>query len=133
MTQGQKLSPDMQWVVVRLSRLLRKEQIAIYTGVSIRSIERILESFQKHGTIAESDGKQRSRRKQLCDIDVEVNFNFEAVKSAVPPKRFRRVGAGLSDRGGSAEGGTRGLGLSDSEECCATRMLCPIYESRIGE
>ena len=72
MAHGQKVPVAVQWIVVRLSRLLRKEQIATYTGVSIRSIERILERFQKHGSIAESASERRGGRKQLRDIDVEV-------------------------------------------------------------
>ena len=74
MPHGQKISPDVQWIVIRLSRLLRKEQIAIYTGVSIRSIERILEHFQKHGTVAGLSGARHNRRKQLRDIDIEVSI-----------------------------------------------------------
>jgi hypothetical protein len=57
-----------------MSTHFKKEDIAIYTGVSVRSIERILQCFKTFGTVEETrQGWQHGARRHLRDIDVEVS------------------------------------------------------------
>jgi transcription initiation factor IIE alpha subunit len=51
MLRGEKILPEMIWAILRLSKLLKNEQITMCIGVSERSIRRIISHFQEHGTI----------------------------------------------------------------------------------
>jgi hypothetical protein len=74
MAKGCKIPVEVQQIIVRMSPLFKKEDIAIYSGVSIRSIERILHYFKTHGTVEGSrQGRHCSPRRHLRDIDVEVS------------------------------------------------------------
>jgi transcription initiation factor IIE alpha subunit len=78
MPHGEKISPEVQWIILRLSKLLKNEQIAMCVGVSERSIRRIISHFREHGTIevAGSVQEERTNNKHLRDIDVEVCISF---------------------------------------------------------
>jgi transposase len=82
MPHGEKISPEVQWIILRLSKLLKNEQIAMCVGVSERSIRRIISHFREHGTIevAGSVQEERTNNKHLRDIDVE--FLLGAVNQA---------------------------------------------------
>jgi hypothetical protein len=70
----QKISTDVQWIIIRLQSLLRKEDISAYTGVSLRSIERILKYFNTHRTVKVPElEKRRYQSTHLRDLDVEVS------------------------------------------------------------
>jgi transcription initiation factor IIE alpha subunit len=73
MTRGSKIPAEVQWIVIRLSSLLKKEDISVYTGISVRSVERILLYFHAHGTIQSRESEQ-GRKKHLRDLDVEVSL-----------------------------------------------------------
>lgn len=74
MAKGCKIPVEVQQIVVRMSPLFKKEDIAIYSGVSIRSIERILRHFKTYGTVEGiGQGQQQGPRRHLRDIDVEVS------------------------------------------------------------
>jgi hypothetical protein len=74
MAKGCKIPVEVQQIIIRMSPLLEKEDIAIYSGVPVRSIERILQYFRRHGTIKGSkDGQQHGPGRYLRDIDVEVS------------------------------------------------------------
>jgi hypothetical protein len=76
MAKGCKIPVEVQQIIVRMSPLFKKEDIAIYSGVSVRSIERILRYFKTHGTVEGSGQGQPEPcgpRKHLRDIDVEVS------------------------------------------------------------
>jgi len=60
MPQGKSLAADVQWIVIRLASVMTKDNIAFYTGVSARTIERILERYNHTGTIKFTD--KRSNR-----------------------------------------------------------------------
>jgi hypothetical protein len=72
MLRGRKISSDVQWIIIRLSSLLRKEDIAMYTGISVRSIVEILRHFNTHGTVEDSEQERKERKWLLRDLDVEV-------------------------------------------------------------
>ena len=72
MARGTKIPAEVQWIVIRLSSLLKKDDIAIYTGISVRSVERILMHFHAHGTIQVRESLQQVKRRHLRELDVEV-------------------------------------------------------------
>src|ERR1700731_1327591 len=71
MPHGHKISADVQWIVVRLSSLLEPLDFSTYKGVSLRSVERILQYFNTHGTVQVSE--QDCRKAELRGLDVEVS------------------------------------------------------------
>ena len=48
------------------------DKIAFYTGISRRSVQRILNYFTLHGTV-EPEKERKKRDKYLRDMDVEVS------------------------------------------------------------
>jgi hypothetical protein len=72
MPQGAKIPAEVHWIVIRLASRLDKAEIAIYTGISLHSVEKILRYFERNGTIQVRESEQQ-RRKRLRDLDVEVN------------------------------------------------------------
>lgn len=74
MPQGEQIPAETQWIIIRLSRFLSNEQIAMCTGLSEKSIRRILGHFQLHGMIkaAEPLQEEHKNNRHLRDIDVEV-------------------------------------------------------------
>jgi len=76
MPRGKKISSEMQWVILRLTKFLKNDQIAMCAGVSERAIRSVISHFREHGTI---DGEmpvqeERKQNRHLRDVDVEVNF-----------------------------------------------------------
>lgn len=76
MGKGRKFSPDVQRIVVRLSALLSKDDISIYTGVSLRTVKRILAHFEETGTIPDEEKERRRRSRVLRDEDVNVRSSY---------------------------------------------------------
>lgn len=76
MPRSRKISVEVQWIVVWLSSLLQKEDIAIYTGLSEWSIVDILQKFHTQGTIQIHDKERKESKWQLCDLDAEVCHIF---------------------------------------------------------
>ena len=80
MAQGQKIHPQVQWAVIRLSKLLKNDQIAMCLDLSTRSIRRILSHFSVHGTIPYPDEEAPEKRQgkyHLRDVDVDVSITSE--------------------------------------------------------
>jgi hypothetical protein len=77
MPRGQFHSPEVQWIVVRLCSTMSKEEVSIYTGVPVRSIERILSYYNTHGGVRETDLRKQvepgTRSQQLRSIDIRVS------------------------------------------------------------
>jgi len=77
MRRGRKLSPEIQWAVIQLSRLLNNDQIAMSLDVSTSSIKRILSHFRAYGDIPYQDKnlakENRRGNRHLRDVDVEVS------------------------------------------------------------
>ena len=75
MPQGQQTIPEIQWAIIRLERLLTREQIAMSLNVSICTVKRVISHFHKFGTIpnsGEKEATERKSKKHLRDVDVEV-------------------------------------------------------------
>ena len=72
MPQGQKVIQEVAWIVIRLSSILSKDEIATYTGYSLATVKHILLYFEQHGTIQESKRGQEQRKGKLRDVDLEV-------------------------------------------------------------
>jgi hypothetical protein len=76
MTRGNTISPDVWYIVIRLSLDMKPEAIATYTGISKRSVCRILNYFNQYGTIEEEKEHQK-KGVHLRDVDLEVsNYTF---------------------------------------------------------
>ena len=73
MAKGRKIPVEVQQIIVRMSSLFKNEDISIYIGLPVRSIERILQYFKTHGTVEGSGQVPQGPRKHLRDIDVEVS------------------------------------------------------------
>jgi hypothetical protein len=72
MARGSKIHPDVHYIVIRLSSIMKPEDIAIYTGISQQSVLRILRYFALHGSI--EDKKDRKKKGvHLRDMDIEVS------------------------------------------------------------
>ena len=73
MAKGQRITPEVQQIIVRLSAVLSIDDIAIYTGVSTSAIKRILRYFEQNDTIPADEEKERRRRPRLLrDEDIQV-------------------------------------------------------------
>ena len=76
MAKGRKFSPNVQWIAVQLSALLSKDNISIYTGISLRMVKQILAHFEETGTIPDEEKEWQRRSQVLCDEDVNVRHNL---------------------------------------------------------
>ena len=77
MAQGQKIHPQVQWAVIRLSKLLKNDQIAMCLDLSTCSVRCVLSHFSMHGTIPylEEEAPEKCRGKShLRDVDVDVSI-----------------------------------------------------------
>ena len=72
MTRGSKIARDVHYIVIRLSAIMGPDKISFYTGISRRSVQRILNYFTMHGTI-EPEKERKPRNRYLRDMDVEVS------------------------------------------------------------
>jgi transposase len=69
--------------------LFKKEDISIFTGVSVRSVERILLYYSVHGTVHDSaESEQRGKRRHLRDLDVEVSSSVTRMFLAIIAIQF---------------------------------------------
>jgi len=82
MPRGAKITPEMQWVILRLSKFLKHDQIAMCVEVSERSIRRVISHFREHGTIEGGPPVQEEHKRNwhLRDVDVEVGFLTVSLK-----------------------------------------------------
>jgi len=82
MVSGCAISPEIHWIVIRLSAILTREQISIYTGISISSVHNILNYFHKYKTIKTTKEKEEKERKkqagELRDVDVQVCYRIDS-------------------------------------------------------
>jgi len=74
MPRGTKISTEVQWIIIQMSSSFKKDDISIFTGVSVQSVERILLYYKVHGTVHDLAGsEQRGKRRHMCDLDIEVS------------------------------------------------------------
>jgi hypothetical protein len=72
MPQGQRVTKEVEWIIIWLAGVLSKEEIATYTGYSLATIKHVLLYFEQHGTVRESNGDKAPRKGKLHDVDLEV-------------------------------------------------------------
>jgi transcription initiation factor IIE alpha subunit len=72
MARGNKIHPDVHYIVIRLSSIMKPRDIAIYTGISQQSVVRILRHFTNHGTV-EHKKEHKKKGVHLRDMDLEVS------------------------------------------------------------
>ena len=75
MACGSKTPPDVQYIVIWLSSIMKPEDIAIYTGISWQSVLHrlhILWYFSLHGTIKHKK-EHKKKGTHLYNIDLEVS------------------------------------------------------------
>ena len=77
MPQGQKVSPELQWAIIRLSKMISNDQIAIGLNLSTRTVRHVLSYFNANGNIPYPEEKPTESEKKgsrhLRDVDVEVS------------------------------------------------------------
>jgi DNA-binding transcriptional regulator LsrR (DeoR family) len=69
---GKAISEDIQWIIIRLSTAMSRENVAMYTGVSLRKINNILSTFNKSGTVKATIRQRPHTYASLCDDDIQV-------------------------------------------------------------
>jgi hypothetical protein len=69
---GKPVSEEIQWIVIRLSTAMSREDIAMYTSVSQRKIDSILSTFNKYGTVKANVRQKPHTYTSLCDDDIQV-------------------------------------------------------------
>ena len=76
MTRGTKISTEIQWVILWLSKFLKIDQIAMCVEVLERSIRRVISHFRTHGIIEGGTPVQEEHKwnRHLRDVDVEVSI-----------------------------------------------------------
>jgi hypothetical protein len=74
MARGSKIHPDIHYIVIRLSSIMKPKDISIYTGISQQSVLRILRHFASHGTV-EHKKERKKKDVHLRDMDLEVSFS----------------------------------------------------------
>lgn len=79
MGRGQRIPQIVHLIIVRLSYILCKEKISVYTGIPLRSVERILSYFHEHQTVRDLVRKDIERplplRKILSNEDIGVSHS----------------------------------------------------------
>jgi hypothetical protein len=75
MVRGRTLPPEVRWIVIRLSTVMSKEEVSIYTDIPLRSIERIIQYYRENGGVKEDDKRARigERKTHLRDVDIQVS------------------------------------------------------------
>ena len=75
---GKKVLPEVEEIVIRLSTSFSPTEIAVYTGLSHHTVERIQVHFRKHGATRGQVKPSREKRCQLRDVDVQVRSQISA-------------------------------------------------------
>jgi hypothetical protein len=60
----------MHWIVVWLASLLQKEDILIYTSISLHSVEWIIKYFEEHHNVQVWDKQGQKNKKKLHMISM---------------------------------------------------------------
>jgi hypothetical protein len=72
MVQGQFVPEAVQWIVVRMGATMTRQDIAMYTDISVRKVSDILSHFNKTGEVKGSKGLKPQLHRSLCDYDIQV-------------------------------------------------------------
>jgi hypothetical protein len=71
-SMGKPISEEIQWIVIRLSTAMSREDIAMYTGISQRKIDNVLSTFNKYGSVKTTTRQKPHTYASLCDDDIQV-------------------------------------------------------------
>lgn len=90
MGRGRSTPMEVHLIIVRLSDILRKEEISYYTGIPLRTVERILAYFHRTGTIKALDPRYfiepRKSRRHLTNTDIQVSLFHSHVYALFLPE-----------------------------------------------
>ena len=81
---GKAVSEEIQWIIIRLSSTMSREDIAMYTGISHRKIDNVLSTFNKYGSVKTTIRKKPHTYASLCDDDVQVHLIYLLCTSVSP-------------------------------------------------
>lgn len=73
MGRGKAISEEVQWIIVRLSTKMNPDDISMYTGVSIRSVERIIAYFKHNQDVLVRRQSIKERKRKLGEAQLEVS------------------------------------------------------------
>jgi transposase len=80
MARGKAIPEAVQWIIIRLSTVMAADDVAMYTDVGVRSVNRVLRHFKQTGEI-KGAMKLRGRLHQtLCNYDVQVSLELSNSK-----------------------------------------------------
>ena len=65
---------EVQWIVVQLSTKMNMEDISMYTGLSIRSIECILACFWQSEDVLIPKQSMKEQKKKLGEMELKVSI-----------------------------------------------------------
>jgi transposase len=72
MVSGKPISEEVQWIIIRLSAILSREDIATYTNVSLRKVNDVLSTFNKEGTVKVYTRQKPDTYSSLSEEDIRV-------------------------------------------------------------
>ena len=74
MANGKTIPEVVHWIIIRLSTTMLAEDIAMYTDVSLRSVQRILSYFTRTGGVNFPNRltQKPQLHRTLCDYDIQV-------------------------------------------------------------
>lgn len=84
MAKGKPIPETVQWIVIRLSTRMSVDEIAMYTDIGVRSAQRILAHFKKHGDVNAPKRAKPKPRGFLCDYDIQVCYYFIQICQILP-------------------------------------------------
>jgi DNA-binding transcriptional regulator LsrR (DeoR family) len=73
---GKPLSEEIQWVIIRLSSAMSREDVAMYTGVSQRKVNAVMSTFNKDGTVKVYTRQKPHTYSSLCEDDIQVSLCY---------------------------------------------------------
>ena len=73
---GKAIPEEIQWIIIRLSTTMSREDIAVYTNISLRKIDSILSTFNKYGIVKSNICKKPHMYASLYDNDIQVYPNY---------------------------------------------------------
>ena len=73
MGRGKAISEEVQWIIIRLSTKLNQDEISMYMGVSICSVERIIAYFKHNQDVLVWRSTIKERRGKLGEAELEVS------------------------------------------------------------
>ena len=73
MGSGKPVTPEVQWIVVRMCASMTDRDVSMYTGISERKVQSIRQHFNKTGEITVPNRLRPKLHQALTDADIEVH------------------------------------------------------------